>query len=72
MACHPGVPRQGGAPEELKMENNQFEQGDEVFWNDPDKGICSGYAKFEAYITETVATVVKDGSTIEVFVHELS
>jgi hypothetical protein len=47
-------------------------QGDEVFWNDPDEGICSGHGTFIEYHSDEVAWIEKDGLAIEVYVHELA
>jgi len=47
---------------------------DEVYWNDPDEGACSGHATFIGHMSyvEGVAVVVKDGIKMKVFVEELS
>jgi len=47
-------------------------QGDEVHWNDPDNGTCSGYGIFQSYKSDEVAEIYKDGELMEVYVHELS
>ena len=56
----------------------KYKIGDEAYWNDPDKGVCSGYGtivdkhgrngKHKIYILK-----MKDGSgEVECFQHELS
>ena len=42
-----------------------------VFWNDPDEGICSGFAELISVVGD-VATIKKDGVFIEVLVDEIS
>lgn len=58
------------------MDNEFFlnlDIGDEVFWNDPDKGILSGYYKISEILSNDVVLLINDvGSTVEVFKHELS
>ena len=54
-----------------------FEIGDEVYWKDPDEGICSGYGtvidkhgrrgKHRVYVLK-----MKNGGELECFQHELS
>ena len=46
--------------------------GDEVYWNDPDEGTCSGHGIFAKYINDEAAVIKKDDVEIEVFVKELS
>ena len=46
--------------------------GDEVYWNDPDEGACSGHGVFVRYDSDGVAVIRKDDVEIEVFVKELS
>ncbi len=48
--------------------------GDEVYWNDPDEGICSGHAKFIGHMSyvDGVSVIVKDGIKMQVFTKELS
>ena len=46
--------------------------GDEVYWNDPDEGTCSGHGTFVRYHADGVAVIRKDDVEIEVFVKELS
>lgn len=54
--------------------------GDEVHWNDPDEGTCSGHGIFVKYLNllthpddiDGVAVIKKDDVEIEVFVKELS
>ena len=52
--------------------NNKFHYGDEVFWTDPDDGLCSGIATFIQLVNEEVAIIEKDGVQIEVFTDEIS
>ena len=52
--------------------------GDEVYWNDPDEGICSGHGVFVRHhggyltVSDSVAVIRKDGIVLEVFTEELS
>ena len=46
--------------------------GDEVYWNDPDEGTCSGYGTFVRHLNDEVAIIRKDDVEMEVFVKELS
>ena len=43
--------------------------GDIVYWNDPDRGLCSGYYKITSIVDRDI--VVLDHGT-EVFIWELS
>jgi|TARA_R110002051_G_scaffold306103_1_gene376484 hypothetical protein len=49
----------------------KFHNGDDVYWVDPDEGICSGIATFIEYLDEHVAMVRKDGVLIDVYIKEL-
>ena len=58
------------------MERN-FNIGDEVYWNDPDNGICSGLYTITDKLTEDGENSVwiisqGYGNSTEVFQHELS
>jgi hypothetical protein len=55
-----------------KSSNNKFHNGDEVFWTDPDDGLCSGIATFIQLVNEEVAIIEKDGVQIEVYIDEIS
>ena len=46
--------------------------GDEVYWNDPDEGTCSGHGTFVRHLNDEVAVIRKDDVEMEVFVKELS
>ena len=46
--------------------------GDEVYWNDPDEGTCSGHGVFVKHLDESAAVIKKDDVEIEVFIQELS
>jgi hypothetical protein len=48
--------------------------GDEVYWNDPDEGICSGHATFVGHMSyvDGVSVIVKDDVKMQVFTKELS
>ena len=46
--------------------------GDEVYWNDPDEGTCSGHGTFVRHLDDGAAIIRKDDVEIEVFVKELS
>ena len=52
--------------------NNKFHNGDEVFWTDPDDGLCSGIATFIKLVNEEIAIIEKDGVQIEVYTDEIS
>jgi hypothetical protein len=53
-------------------DNDDLRAGDEVYWNDPDEGACSGHGTFVKYRADGVAVIKKDDVEIEVFVKELS
>jgi hypothetical protein len=48
--------------------------GDEVYWNDPDEGVCSGHATFIGHMSyvDGVSVIVKDDVKMQVFTKELS
>lgn len=46
--------------------------GDEVWWNDPDHRISSGYYRVESVRGEIITIKNEAGSTAQAFVHELS
>ena len=55
----------------------KYKAGDEVFWNDPDGGKCSGIHKVisvntDDIYTEAIYTLSFDGGITEVFESELS
>ena len=53
--------------------DDDLRAGDEVYWNDPDEGACSGHGVFVRYASlMEVAVIRKDDVEIEVFVKELS
>tara|TARA_R110000744_G_scaffold21674_1_gene55928 strand:- start:92 stop:253 length:162 start_codon:yes stop_codon:yes gene_type:complete len=52
--------------------SKKYHFGDEVYWNDPDNGVCSGIGKFIEYKNQEIAIVEKDGVSIEVYAGELS
>jgi hypothetical protein len=56
-------------PEALNLRN-----GDQVYWTDPDGGICSKYITIQSIsITGDVARITDmDGEYLECYVHELS
>jgi hypothetical protein len=56
------------------MKMNNLLAGDEVYWNDPDEGTCSGHGTFVRYLDgeQTTALIKKDDVEIEVFIQELS
>jgi hypothetical protein len=51
---------------------NKFHNGDEVFWTDPDDGLCSGVATFIQSVNEDITIIEKDGLKIEVYTDEIS
>jgi hypothetical protein len=60
-------------------EAKQLHSGDEVYWNDPDAGVCSRYYRIQSidvHPDDGPDTVVEiqdiDGSFIECFLKELS
>jgi hypothetical protein len=58
---------------DMDDENSEkFSVGDEVFWNDPDDGICSKYAKIIEFKSEFYVLVDRNGNSFEAFEHELS
>lgn len=53
----------------------KLKSGDEVYWNDPDGGLCSRVLKIQSieFIwPEAVRILAIDGSTLEAFIWELS
>ena len=64
----------------MRVDMRQFHKvkynvGDKVYWNDPDRGLCSGY-----FTVAQVGTIWDDnvlllennyGDTLEVFAHEI-
>jgi hypothetical protein len=61
-----------GLDKETKRDDFSKQEGDGVFWNDPDDGLCSAFGVFVRYLTNNAALIVKDGIEIEVFRKELS
>jgi len=55
-----------------KFVENNIQEGDEVYWNDPDEGTCSGHGTFVRHLNDEVAIIRKDDVEMEVFVKELS
>ena len=57
-------------------EAKQLHKGDEVFWNDPDSGLCSRVYKINTIEVDKenkTATIQEDdGSVLECFLSELS
>ena len=48
-------------------------EGDEVYWNDPDNGICSGIYKIKKFLSADILLIGNEqGSEVEVFIYELS
>ena len=54
------------------VNSDDLRAGDEVYWNDPDEGTCSGHGVFVKHLDESAAVIKKDDVEIEVFVKELS
>ena len=54
------------------VNSDDLRLGDEVYWNDPDEGTCSGYGTFVRHLDESAAVIKKDDVEIEVFIQELS
>jgi len=45
----------------------------EVYWTDPDDGLCSGWYTIRTFISEEIVLLTnEEGSEVEAFVHELS
>ena len=57
-----------------RSEVQKLQPGDEVYWNDPDEGICSKYITIrEIAVTGDVVLIKgQDGSSLECFADELS
>ena len=54
------------------MKIDELHVGAEVFWNDPDDGICSGMFKVTKIISDDIIQLQNDeGSVIEAFVSEV-
>jgi hypothetical protein len=49
----------------------KFNIGDEVYWEDPDEGICSGYGTIIQVNGDIYSIKKHDGGELEAFVHEL-
>lgn len=55
------------------MSIHDLHVGSEVFWNDPDAGICSGWYTIEEVVNDEVLRLRNEaGSEVEVYVQELS
>jgi len=55
------------------MEDHIKQIGAEVYWNDPDDGIYSGYREIKAFVGETIVFLEdEDGSVTEAFITELT
>lgn len=54
--------------------DRKFNPGDEVYWNDPDDGISSGYYIVVKYITDEILALRSEdwSSELEAFESELS
>ena len=52
----------------------KLKAGDEVFWNDPDGGICSRYVRVMEveFVGDILCLTDNDGITLECFPYELS
>lgn len=46
--------------------------GDEVYWNDPDEGLCSGIFKVLEIIGDIFVLQNDEGTELQAFRHELS
>ena len=57
-----------------KLDVAKLQPGDEVFWNDPDDGICSRYYTIQHIeLNGNIVCITDvDGSSLEAFAHELS
>tara|TARA_R100000149_G_C5877885_1_gene141982 strand:+ start:1908 stop:2150 length:243 start_codon:yes stop_codon:yes gene_type:complete len=49
----------------------KYKVGDEVFWTDPDEGICSGNGKVTK-VGEIYSVKKDDGGELEAYEHELT
>lgn len=50
----------------------KYNVGDEVYWNDPDRGLCSGYFTVAKVLDDDMLLLENDyGDTLEVFTHEI-
>tara|TARA_S200002703_G_scaffold10931_3_gene10072 strand:- start:2868 stop:3023 length:156 start_codon:yes stop_codon:yes gene_type:complete len=49
-----------------------LEVGFEVYWNDPDEYICSGYATIVKIKGDIYCLKMDNGEEVEAFKHELS
>jgi hypothetical protein len=62
------------------MSAAQLKPGDEVYWNDPDRGVSSGHYTVKEVLSEsgeieddTIVIIKNDAGTwAEVFAHEIS
>jgi hypothetical protein len=58
-----------------KEEAKQLHCGDEVYWTDPDEGLCSRYYNIKAIYwanDDVICIEDEDGSYLECFAHELT
>ena len=63
----------GKAYENLEPDEScSFKVGDEVFWEDPDNGACSGFYTIRRITGEIFFITNLAGSEVEVFAHEIS
>jgi len=78
----PGCPDAHYVPEGLapKFVGLDVRVGDEVFWADPDDGLCSGVYTVDAILTpdglaaeaeDVLLLATPDGSLLEAFLHEV-
>ena len=60
----------------ILAEVKNLQNGDEVFWTDPDMGFCSKHITIQSIAVnegnEIISIYGKDGSYLECFAHELS
>ena len=52
----------------------ELDIGSEVYWDDPDGGLCSGYYIVKRIVSDTILVLTDESYTseVEVFIHELS
>ena len=52
----------------------RLRNGDEVFWNDPDEGLCSRYIIIQTIEVKGDIVIIQedDGTTLECFAEELT
>jgi hypothetical protein len=55
------------------MNKEDLHVGAEVYWTDPDRGLCSGYRQVAGFAGDDIIDLVDEyGGETQAFLHELS